>query len=176
MRCHPPVVVHDNIRMSKKISKGDVYRKYIFDEMARVTKHSIEELEKYVDSLDDHKAKELCSRCSHSRKNSVYSFISKGPDHWIVKTHSISNIYVGTINARVNGYLNRNGWLLKNIGKDKDIRKLGEFKKWGEIHHRSLSFVAQKNGGKYRLVDGNHRAIKLACSGQKEFELIYYRR
>ena len=110
--------------MSKKISKGDVYRKYIFDEMARVTKRSIEDLEKYVDSLDHHKAKELCSRCSHSRKNNVYSFISKGPDHWIVKTHGISNIYVGGINARVNGYLIRSGWLLKNIGKDKDIRKL----------------------------------------------------
>ena len=162
--------------MSKTISKGEVYRKYVFDEMARITKRTTEELEKYVDSLDDHKAKELCSRCSHSRKNSVYSYISKGPEHWIVKTKSISNIYVGVINARVNGYLNRNGWLLKNISKDKEICKLGEFRKWGDIHHRSLSFIAQKNGGKYRLVDGNHRAIKLVYSGQKKLKLIYYKR
>lgn len=162
--------------MSNKITKSDVYRKYVFDEMARITKRSMKELEKYVDYLDNHKAKELCSRCSRSRKNNVYGYISKGPEHWIVKTKNISNIYVGVINARVNGYLSRNGWLLKNISKDKDIHKLGEFKKWGDIHHRSLSFIAQKNGGKYRLIDGNHRAIKLACNGQKEFKLIYYRR
>lgn len=159
--------------MSKKISKSGVYRKYVFDEMARITKRSIENLEKYVDSLDDHKAKHLCSRCSHSRKNGVYHFISRGPEHWTVKTVSISKIYLGGINARVNDYLSRNGWLLKNISKDKGIRKHREFKKWGNIHPRSLSLIAHKMGGKYKIIDGNHRAIKLACDGIKEFKLIY---
>ena len=40
--------------MSKKISKSDVFRKYIFDDMARTTKMDINDLEKYVDSLSDH--------------------------------------------------------------------------------------------------------------------------
>lgn len=162
--------------MSREISKSDVFRKYIFDEMARTTKMDINDLEKYVDSLSDHKSKELCHHLSNSRKNAVYSFISKGPDRWIVKTVNISNIYVGGINGRVNGYFNRNGWSLKNICKDKDIRKHREFKKWGDIHHRSLSLIAHKNGGKYRIVDGNHRAVKLACDGKKEFKLISYKR
>ena len=109
--------------IDKKISKGDVYRKYVFDEMSKVTKRSIEDLEKYVDSLDDHKAKKLCSRCSHSRKNVVFGYVSKGPDSWTMKTVNISHIFLGGINSKVNYYLSRNGWLLKNIAKDKGISK-----------------------------------------------------
>lgn len=143
--------------------------------MARVTKRTIKDLEKYVDSLDDHKAEHLCSRCSHSRKNGVYRFISRGPDRWKIKTVDISKIFLGGINARINSYLSRNGWLLKNIAKDKGISKHSELKKWGDIHPRSLSLIAHKMRGKYKIIDGNHRAIKLACSGEKKFKLIFYR-
>lgn len=160
--------------MSRQISRSDVYRKYVFDEMARTTKLTINELEKYIDSLDGHRAKELCRHLSHSRKNGVYSFISEGPEHWTVKTVGISKIYMGGINHRVNEYFIRNAWLLKNIAKDKSIRKHKEFRKWGDIHNRSLSLIAHKIGSKYRVIDGNHRAVKLACDGRKEFELIFY--
>jgi hypothetical protein len=144
--------------------------------MSKNTKRSIEYLEHYVDSLDDHKAEELCSKCSHSRKNGVYSFISRGPEKWIVKTVHISKIYVRGINDSVNHYLSRNGWWLENIAKDKSILKLGEFKKHGDIHSRSTSLIAHKAGGKYWIIDGNHRAIKLACHGHREFKLIFYSR
>lgn len=160
--------------MSLKIRKSDVHRKYIFDEMSKHTKHSLEDLEHYVDSLDDDKAEQLCSKCSHSRKNGVYSFISRGPEKWKMKTINISKIYVRGINNSVNGVLKKNGWWLENIGRDKSIRKLREFKKHGDIHQRSMSLIAHKVGGKYGIVDGNHRSIKLACSGHKEFELIFY--
>ena len=142
--------------------------------MAKRTKRSIEDLEHYVDSLDDHKVEHLCSTCSHSRKNGVYSFISRGPEKWTVKTVDISKIYVRGINDKVNHYLSRNGWWLENISKDKSILKLGEFKKHGDIHRRSMSLIAQKVRGKYRIIDGNHRIIKLGCSGHKEFKLIFY--
>lgn len=160
--------------MSREISKGDVYRKYIFDEMSRTTKLSTKDLENYVDSLDDHKAKELCQKLSHSRKNGVFRFISNGPDRWIVKAVSISKIYMGGINKRVNQYFIRNAWLLKRIAKDKDIRKHREFKKWGDIHYRSMTLIADKTGSSYKIIDGNHRIVKLACIGQKKFELIFY--
>ena len=160
--------------MSHKIKKSDVYRKYIFDEMSKTTKHSLEDLEHYVDSLDDHEAERLCDKCSHSRKNGVYSFISRGPDKWKVKTVKISKIYLRGINNSVNGYLSRNGWWLENIGKDKSIPKLKEFKKRGDIHPRSMSLIAQKVRGKYGIIDGNYRAVKLACSKCKEFTLIFY--
>lgn len=162
--------------MSHNIRKSDVHRKYVFDEMSKTTKRSLEDLEHYVDSLDDHTAEKLCSKCSHSRKNGVYGFISRGPEKWIVKTVGISKIYVRGINDSVNHYLSRNGWWLENIAKDKHILKLGEFKKHGDIHHRSMSLIAHKVGGKYGIIDGNHRAIKLGCSGHKDFKLIYYSR
>lgn len=160
--------------MDKKLDKDKVYRIYVFDEMAKKTKHSLEDLGHYVDSLDDDKIKELCRHCSHSRKNGVYRFISRGPNCWTVKVVNISGIYVRRINGNVNGHLSRNGWSLKRISEDKKIPKLREFKKRGNIHSRSLHFIAHKKGDKYKLIDGNHRAIKLACSGKKEFKLVFY--
>ena len=162
--------------MSHKIRKSDVHRKYVFDEMSKDKKCNLEDLEHYVDSLDDYEAEKQCSKCSHSRKNGVYSFISRGPEKWTVKTVDISKIYVKGINDSVNCYLKRNGWWLENIARDKSILKLKEFKRHGEIHRRSVSLIAHKVAGNYGIVDGNHRAIKLCCSGAKEFELIFYSR
>ncbi len=160
--------------MSHEIRKIDVYRKYVFDEMAKKTKLSIEDLEHYVDSLDDHKAEKLCKACSRSRKNGVYGFISRGPDGWTVKTIHISKIYLRGINDRVNHYLSRNGWWLENISRDKSISKIGEFRKDGDIHHRSTSLIAHRTGKRYCIIDGNHRAIKMARDGKREFKLIFY--
>ncbi len=167
--------------MSKEIKKSDVYRKYIFDELGRNIDTSdkeqkFKELEKYVDSLDSHKSKELCRHLSHSRKNQVFRFISNGPESWTVKRVSISKIYMGGINKKINQYFINNAWLLKNIVKDKGVRKHKEFKKWGNIHPRSLSLIAHKTGSSYKIVDGNHRSVKMACDGHKEFELIFYAR
>jgi hypothetical protein len=142
--------------------------------MSKTTKRSLEDLEYYIDSLDDHEAEKLCSKCSHSRRNGVYGFISRGPDKWKVKTVKISKIYVRGINNSVNGYLSRNGWWLENICKDKSIPKLKEFKKRGDIHPRSMSLIAHKVREKYGIIDGNHRSVKLVCSGCKELTLIFY--
>lgn len=158
--------------MGNKLDKDNVYRIYVFDEMAKKTKCHLEDLGHYVDSLDHDKVKELCRHCSHSRKNGVFRFISRGPNLWTVKVVNISDIYVRRINSYVNGYLSRNGWSLKKISKDKKIPRLREFKNIGNIHSRSLHFIAHKIGDKYKLIDGNHRAIKLACNGKKEFKLV----
>lgn len=158
--------------MSKELSKGDIYRIYVYDEMAKKTKDSLENLGDYVDALSDNRAKALCRRLSRSRKNGVYRFISRGPDSWIIKTISISEILVRRINSKVNGYLSRNKFLLRKIAKDEKIPKLREFKKRGNIHKRSLCLLAHKRGSSYKLIDGNHRAVKLACDGKKEFKLI----
>lgn len=160
--------------MSRKIKKDDVFRKYVFDEMSKKSKSCREDLKHYVDSLNDKDTEKLCSKYSHYRKNGVYSYISKGPDNWKVKFVNISKIYVRGINSTVNRYLRRNGWGLENICNDKSIKKLKEFKMYGHIHHRSGSLIANKAGNKYYLIDGNHRAIKLACSGCRELKLIYY--
>ncbi len=162
--------------MTKELNKSDVYRMYVYDEMAKKTKDSIEDLADYVDSLDDEKIKKLCRRLSHSRKNGVFKFISRGPDHWIVKTVDISRIHVRRINSKVNGYLSRNKFLLRKIAEDEKIPRLKEFKKKGKIHKRSLYLLAHKRGSSYKLIDGNHRAVKLACDGKKEFKLILPRR
>lgn len=160
-----------------RIKKSDVYRKYVFDEMSKKRKShnkEIESLKHYVDSLDDSKAEKLCRKYSHYRRNGVYSYISKGPEKWKVKFIDILHIYVRGINSKVNHYLSRNGWQLENICDDKSIKKHREFKMYDDIHRRNTSLIASKAGNNYYLIDGNHRAIKLGCNGQKKFELIYY--
>lgn len=145
---------------------------YVFDETAKKTKLDIKDLEKYIDSLSDDKVKELCRHLSHSRKNGVYTFIVRGPKYWEIKTVDISEIRVRRLNSKVNGHLSRNHWSLKKISEDKRILKLREFKKKGDINERSQYLLAHKRGGYYKLIDGNHRAIKLACNGEKEFKLV----
>lgn len=172
--------------MGEKIDKSDVYRKYIFDEMSRKInreekdpkdkEQKLKELEHYVDSsLSDHKAKKLCCQLSHDRKNPVFHFISRGPDQWSIKNVKISAIYMIGINGKVNRYLRENGWSLKENSKDKHIRRHKEFNKTGDIYHRCLTLIAQNIGSeRYKLIDGNHRAVRLCINGARKIKLIYY--
>jgi len=169
----------------KRIHRSDIYRKYIFDEMAKEIyrdnkksykdkKHKAKYLKHYVNSLSDRKAKKLCCSISWDVKDRGYGFVSRGPEHWIIENIDISKIFISPINNDIDAYLLRNEWSLERIAKDKDICGCKEFEKIGHIHSRSLALVAERVGDKYFIVDGNHRAIKLACSGQTRFELIFY--
>ena len=169
----------------QKISKGDVYRKYTFDEMSKEInrkyedpndkEQKIKDLEQYVDSLNDHKAEKLCCNLSHSRKNPVYGFIKRGPDHFLVGDIKISHIYMIGINGNVNHYLSNHCFSLKECSKDKHVIRHKEFKKKGDIHPRSMTLIAQMiDKNRFMLIDGNHRAIRLASNGEKRLRLIYY--
>lgn len=160
--------------MSKSIEKVDVYKKYIFGEMSKHKKYNIEDLHHFVKSLSASQSKLLCRFWSVYRKNSVYEFISRGPNNWNVVTVDIGNIYVEKVNPNVNPLLERNEWSLAKIAEDGEIRLHEEFKIQGEIDNRLLGFIAKKTGDKYTIIDGIHRAIRLSCDRKKEFELIYY--
>ena len=171
--------------INEKISKGDVYRKYVFDETSKDInrkeediknrEQKLKDLGQYADSLNDHEAEKLCCDLSHSRRNPVYGFIRRGPDHFLVGDIKTSHIYMIGINGKVNQYLSANGWSLKECSKDKHIYKHKEFKKNGDIHPRSTTLIAQKiDQSRFRLVDGNHRGIKLCINGAIKIKLIYY--
>lgn len=162
------------MEMVRNMRKDDIYRKYVFDEMSRNKEYGILDIEHFVESLGYDQAKQLCKYFSSSRKNCVYEFISKGPNNWQTSNVNISNIYVGDINRQVNGYLERNNWLLKNIVEDNDIRHVDEFKSQGPIDIKILSFIAKKNDYEYTIIDGMHRIIRASCDGKKRFKLIYY--
>lgn len=159
--------------------KIDVYRKYIFDEMSKNKDYNIKDLESLILSLNFEQAKQFCKFFSYYRKNGVYDFISKGPDIWREDVVDISNIDVGPIHFGINPFLEENAWSLKKITKDKRIVNSEEFKSQGPIHRRSLSFIAKKiineKHHRYRIIDGMHRIIRLACDNKKEFKLVYYR-
>lgn len=171
---------------NKIIYRSDVYRKYIFDEMAkkicrdnkksyRDKKHKIRHLKRYTDSISNYKAKELCRDYSWDAKDRGYGFISRGPRHWTIKDIDISKIFISPIKGDIDMYLSKNEWSLERITKDKDICKHKEFEKIGDIYYRSLTLIADKKEDRYYIVDGNHRAIKLACRGKRKFRLIFYK-
>lgn len=176
---------YEIVMSDKKIHKSDIYRKYIFDEMTKKIyqdnkksykdkKRKIKRLKHYVDSISDRKAKKLCCSISWDVKDRGYGFVSRGPEHWMIETIDISKIFISPINRDIDEYLFRNEWSLERITKDKEICGHKEFEKMGHIHSRSLTLIAERIGDKYYIVDGNHRAIKLACQGQIKFELIFY--
>lgn len=154
--------------------RSDIYRKYILDEMSKNKEYDIIDLVHLVKSLDNNQAKELCKYYSYYRRNCVYNFISKGPDNWQIDHIDISNIYVEKINHIVNSHLEKNDWSLKKIAEDANIHQLDEFKSQGPIDTKILSFISKRTGCEYRIVDGMHRIIRLACDGKKRFKLIYY--
>jgi len=160
--------------MSKSIEKVDVYKKYIFGEMSKNKKYSIEDLDHFVKSLSASQSKLLCRFWSIYRKNSVYEFISRGPNNWNVVTVDVNKIYVEKVNPSINPLLERNKWSLAKIVEDSEIGVHEEFKSQGEMDNRLLGFIAKKTGDKYWIIDGIHRIIRLAFDGKNEFELIYY--
>lgn len=171
--------------MIKTVSKDEVYKKYVFDELSRKINRKekdpndrekkLKELEHYVDSLSNHKAKKLCCHLSHSRRNPVYGFIKRGPDKWSIEDIKVSKIYMIGINRRVNPYLSNHCFSLKECSKDKRVRKHKEFEKKGDIHPRCMTLIAHRvDGYRYKIIDGNHRAIRLASNGDKRLRLIYY--
>ncbi len=154
--------------------KGSVYKKYIFGEMSKIKECNIDHLEDFVNTLNNDQARILCKYLSYNRKNNVYDYVSKGPDYWNVHDINISDIYVDKINPIINPYLERNDWSLKKISKDSNIAIHDEFKTQGLIDPKLLNFIAKKIGHDYKIVDGIHRSIRLACDGKREFKLIYY--
>ena len=156
------------------MNRNNVYRKYVLDEMSKNKEYNIIDLENLVNSFSDEQIKQLCKYYSDYRKNSVFDFISRGPDNWKEDNIDISNIDVGKINIGINGYLGENSWSLKKIAKDKRICQHNEFKSQGDIHPKIASFIAKKANHRYIIVDGMHRIIRLSYDGKRRFKLIYY--
>lgn len=156
------------------MKKVGVYKIYILGEMTKIKECNIDRLDVFVNSLSSDQSKMLCKYLSYNRKNNVYDFVSNGPDNWKVNNIDISDIYVEKINSAINPYLEKNDWSLKKISKDGDISQHEEFKSQGHINSKISSFIAKRIDHEYRIVDGMHRIIRMACDGKKQFKLIYH--
>jgi hypothetical protein len=149
--------------------KNDLMKKYAIDEMSKFK--NIGDLEQFVNTLEAEQINRLCEWLSSWRKNSVFNDISAGPETWRTDKIHISNIKIKRVNEKVNPLLKRDDYMLEKISQDEEICNHDEFKSQGKIN--SKQFIAIKEGDKFKLIDGIHRAVRLACDGTKEFELIY---
>ncbi len=150
--------------------KNEVRKKYVTDEMSKFK--NLGDLKDFVNTLEIEQMCQLCQWLSSWRKNNLCDFISKGPNNWSVKNVPISNIKVTRVNEEINPILEKHNYLLEKISQDKEICNHNEFKSQGNINSKSL--IARKRGDKFKVVDGIHRAIRLACDGTKELKLIYF--
>ena len=150
--------------------KNEKMKRYVTDKKSKFK--NLGDLKDFVKTLETEQIYQLCQWLSAWRKNNLYNFISEGPNNWSVDKVHISDIKIKRVNDRVNPLLERHDYLLEKISQDEKICNHNEFKSQGNINSKSL--IAEKKGDKFEVVDGIHRAIRLACDDTKEFELIYF--
>ena len=152
--------------------KNEVMKKYVIDEMSKFK--NLGALEQFVNILKTEQIDQLCEWLSSWRENSIFNNISSGPNSWPIDKVHISDIEIKRVNDRVDPLLKRHDCMLEKISQDDEICTHDEFRSQGNIN--SKQFIAIKEGDKFKIIDGIHRAVRLACDGTKEFELIYFER
>jgi hypothetical protein len=150
--------------------KNEVLKRYVTDEMSKFK--NLGDLKDFVKTLETEQIYQLCQWLSSWRGNILYDFIPKGPNNWSVKNVHISNIEITSVKDEIDPLFEKHNCLLEKISQDKEIWNHNEFRSQGNIN--SKQFIAIKEGDKFKVVDGIHRAIRLACDGTKEFKLIYF--
>jgi hypothetical protein len=154
----------------EELHKNEVMKKYVIDEMSKFK--NLGDLEQFVNTLKTEQIDQLCKWLSSWRKNSVFNNILSGPNSWQMDKVHISDIKIKRVNDRVNPLLEKHDYMLENISQDEEICNHDEFRSQGNI--KSKRFIAIKEGDKFKIIDGIHRAVRLGCDGTKEFELIYF--
>jgi hypothetical protein len=150
--------------------KNDVMKKYVTDEMSKFK--NFDDLEGVVNSLTSEKIYEIGKWLSSWRRNTLYSDIFGSPTNWLASTIAISNVELTNVKSEIDSLFKRHNYSLEEISRDREICTHSEFRSQGEIKSKSL--IAIKNGDKFKVIDGIHRAVRLACDGTKEFELMYF--
>lgn len=162
----------------KQLSKVDVLIHYL---IAETTKHMPHKnMVRLISGLCDDEIKEWAKGFSEERKNGVYKNVMKRKK-WYITTLDVKEypyLKVGDINKKVkpllNGFQNdvsdiwaSHGWRVN----DPALRVHPEFKSQGKIEERHI--IALKFGKRYRIIDGSHRAVRMALDGVHKFSVIY---
>ena len=145
------------------------FMQYVFAEMSKF--QNTDDLDNFCARLLP-EIEALCEKLSKSRKNCVYRFIKEAPGTWTEVSVPIEKIKVGKINSRVNPILERHGHHLARIVQDPEAIADDEFKSQGEIPPGLSTLIAKHEGDHFRLVDGNHRAIRMGMNGVAKFTLL----
>jgi hypothetical protein len=149
------------------MTQDQMMRLYATHEMSKFRFRN--DLEAFVASLRGNEPQVLCALLSKWRCNRMSQTITSAAE-WTEVTVGIDHIIVGHINDDVNPLLQQHGFRLSGIADDAKIREHPEFKDQGKVDFDQ--FIAVRQGEEFRLRDGNHRAIRLALDGWKEFKLI----
>ena len=135
---------------------------------------------RYVNNLTPKQIKKHAKTLSELRKNGVYKNIMKRRKWYMTELDVIEYPYlkVCDINENVKPLLNRFENDLSDIfassvypAHDNPLLVHPEFKSQGKITEKNL--IALKDGFRYRIIDGSHRAIRMALDGEHKFRVIY---
>jgi hypothetical protein len=148
----------------------NVLQKYLVDEMSKFRDRR--DLRSFVESLDMGNLCLLCQQLSNWRKNEVATYLLGG-GNWVEESVSVATIKLPHINERVNDLLARHDWQLDRVAADPAVCGHEEFRDQGTMISDVLLVKKVPDG--FLVVDGAHRAVKLACDGQQQLPVIYRR-
>lgn len=152
------------------VIKKNVVKKYLVDEMSKF--RNLDDLRSFVNSLNNSRLNDLCSCLSVWRNNGISDFLRQGPEYWDIEEIDISQIKVGLINETIDPLLERHHFMLESIAHDNDISDHPEFA--SQSGYNLNKIIAKKQEDVFLIIDGNHRAIRAACDGERIFIVIYY--
>ena len=140
--------------------KDFVIKRYIKDEMSKFKNYH--DMVSFLESLTDKEARTVGRLLSRWRNNGVYWKVMFRAD-WEISKVDISRILIGGINDGIHPLIEENSHLLETMCGDPRIANHPEFKDQGEI--RNKLFLALKIGNLFKIIDGSHRIVRLACDG-----------
>jgi len=147
------------------MNKIDALKKYIFAEMSKHEKlEGLNKIDTFIKSLNKEQIDFLANYLSKIRHNCVYKKILQSKN--VYKSEiPISQIEIGKINEFVNPLLEQINFRLSRVLEDDKICTHKEFNSdkndITKLDERLSVFIAEKTVDKYKLIDGNHRAINL---------------
>ena len=149
------------------LSRNAVFEIYVKDEIPNLVYPIL--IAGFVSSLKG-QYEQMARILSVWRENGVYDYIRSHVD-WTEIQVDVKQITLGQMPAAAE-LLRRNDHRLDRVANDAELPLCPEFNNLDRPTPTRTRFISQKADNDYLLVDGTHRAVRMASEGVTSFSLL----